>query len=139
MGAISTVQTRHLLREFLLRSSSITDLVGQNVYGSHLSDSDAGTVLNASPLIILEFDGGNMRWYGAVQTQFVEVYTYSKNNLIEAASIYDALANVLQHERLIISGIDMAAVPRETERPTDGYNKHLDAWYVKGRWLVEAV
>jgi len=139
VGAVSVSTTKHLLREFLLRQSSITDLVGQSVYTSHLSDSDAGTVLQVNPIIILDFLSGNLRWHGAVEVQSAEFYAYSKKSAIDASRVYDALATILQHERLIVNGIDLSAVTREAERPIDGYSKHLDAWWLRGRWLIEGV
>lgn len=139
MGAVSVSATKHLLREFLLRDASITNLVGQAVYTSHLSDSDAGTVLKVNPIIILDFVSGNMRWHGAVEVQAAEFYVYSKKSAIDASRVYDALATLLQHERLIVTGIDLSAVTREAERPIDGYAKNLDAWWIRGRWLIEGV
>jgi hypothetical protein len=139
VGAVSVVKTKHLLREFLLRDSSITDLVGQAVYTAHLSDADAGTVLKLNPIIIIDFMSGNLRWYGAVEVQSAEFYAYSKKSSIDASKVYDAMANLLQHERLIVAGIDLAACTREVERPIDGYAKHLDAWWIRGRWLIEGV
>ncbi len=139
MSAISTLKTRHLLREFILRSSSVTDLVGQRVYGQHLSDSDAGTVLKAGSVVVLGFDSGDLRWYGAVQTQIVEVYAYSKQGLSECAKVYDAVCSLIQHERVVVDGIDICLIPREIQRPVDGYNDSVDAWFVKGRWIIEGV
>ena len=139
MGAVSTVKTRQVIREFLLRNSEIEAMVGQGVFGAHMNSVDAGTVLQSSPMVIVEFDGGDLRWHGAIEIQFVEIYAYSKNSMIEAAKLYDLVCSAMQHERIAIDGIDISCIARENERPSDGYNKHVEAWFVRGRWLIEGV
>lgn len=139
MSVVKSVKTRHVLREFILRSPEMSALVGERVFSSHLSDADGGTLLKSGPLVIFNFDGGDLRWHGAVQIQFMHVYAYSKNSLIEAARVYDALCELIQHERIAVEGIDATLVTRENERPIDGYNKHVEGWFVRGRWIIEGV
>ena len=137
MSASSTVQLKALLRRYLLADTAVAALAGERVYGAHLEDDDAGTVLQAGPLVVYEFVSGVLRWHAAVSLQTVEVYAYSKRSGDEAAQLYDACANALQHSRVIVDGVDPVALPRETQRPLDGYNARLDAWFVRGRWTVE--
>jgi hypothetical protein len=139
LGAKSQSQLKQLIREFALNKSEITDVVGQSVFGVHLQDADAATVLQAGPIIVFEMIGGDLRWTGAVAVTTVEIYGYSKRSLAEATRAYDVWCEIMQHERLAIDGIDSTAVSREVQRPLDGYNQVLEAWYVRGRWAFEVV
>lgn len=137
MPASSTTELRALIRRYLLADASVAALAGERVYGAHLEDSDAGTVLTDGPLVVYEFLSGVLRWHAAVSIQTVEVYAYSKRSGDEAAQLYDACTDAMQHSRLAVNGVDPVALCRETQRPLDGYNGRLDAWYVRGRWTVE--
>ena len=55
MSVSSTVQLKALLRRYLLADAAVSALVGERVYGAHLEDADAGTVLQAGPLLVYEF------------------------------------------------------------------------------------
>lgn len=137
MPASSTSELKQLLRNSLLGNTGVTDLVGTNVYGVHLEDADAQTVLTASPMVVFEMLSGSLRWHRAVATQTMEIYGYSKRSNSQASRVYDAVVEYLQHERLQITGIDVTALARESQRPVDGYNGVLDAWFVRGRWVFE--
>jgi hypothetical protein len=137
LSASSTVQLKALLRRYLIADPGVAALAGERVYGAHLEDDDAGTTLQAGPLLVYEFLSGVLRWHAAVSLQTVELYAYSKNSGDEAAQLYDAAADALQHTRVAVNGVDPVALPRETQRPLDGYNPRLDAWFVRGRWTVE--
>jgi hypothetical protein len=137
VSAISITELKHLLRAYLTAQADVKALVGDNVFGAHLEDADAQTVLEASPLAVYEFLSGVMRWHKGVALQTMDLYAYSKQSGDAASQLYDALTEALQHQRVIVAGIDPVALPRETQRPLDGYNAALDAWYVRGRWTLE--
>ena len=80
-----------------------------------------------------------MRWHGGLATQTLEVYGYSKRNSIEASKVYDAVADAMQHECIKVTGLTTTAVARETQRPLDGWNSQLRAWFVRGRWTFEVI
>lgn len=137
MSAISITELKQLLRAYLQADAAVAALVGEHVYGVHLEDADAQTVLQSKPLVVYELLSGVMRWHKGVSIQTMDVYGYSKRSGDEASQVYDAVAEALQHQRVQVAGIDPVALPRETQRPLDGYNPVLDAWYVRARWTVE--
>lgn len=137
MSASSTTELKQLIRRFLMADPTVSSLVGERVYGSHMEDTDAGTVLQSGPLVVFEFTSGSLRWHSAVSLQTVELYAYSKRSGDEAAQLYDAVTTACQHVRMTVPGVDPVALPREDQRPLDGYNPTLDAWYVRGRWVME--
>ena len=130
---------KQLIRAHLMADPGVKALVDARVYGVHLEDADAGTVLQSGPLVVYELLSGNLRWHGAVAIQTVEVYGYSKRTADEASAVYDSVADSLQSECLKIPGISVTAVAREVQRPVDGYNSQLRAWFARGRWLLEVV
>jgi hypothetical protein len=78
-----------------------------------------------------------MRWHKGVAIQTMDLYGYSKRSGDEAAQVYDAVVEALQQQRVVIAGVDPVALPRETQRPLDGYNAVISAWFMRGRWTVE--
>jgi len=137
MPASSTNELKHLLRDHLLRDANVSALVGLNVFGAHLEDADAGSVLTSSPLVVFEMMSGHLRWHGAVATQVMDIYGYSKVSGDLAGRVYDAITLSLHHSCIRKTGIDVTALCRETQRPIDGYNPVVDAWFVRGRWTME--
>lgn len=137
--APGTAPLKQLVRAHLMADSAVAALVGARVYGVHLEDADAQTVLQSGPLVVYELLSGNLRWHGAVAIQTLEIYGYSKRSADEASVVYDAVTDSLQHECLSIPGITVTAIPREAQRPLDGYNTVLRAWFVRGRWTLEVV
>jgi hypothetical protein len=137
--APGTAPLKQLMRAHLLADSAVSALVGPRVYGVHLEDADAETVLQDGPLVVYELLSGSLRWHGAVAVQTLEVYGYSKRSADEASQVYDAVTDALQHECLNVPGIGVTAIPRETQRPLDGFNTVLRGWFVRGRWTLEVV
>lgn len=120
-----------------MADADIAAVVSGRVYGSHLSDSDVQSV--KFPLIVFEFLSGFARWHRGVQSQSFELYGYSKASMDEAAKVYDAAFDSLQHCRVRIDLIpDVGGIARETQRPVDGWNDKVGAWFVRGRWVVTA-
>ena len=74
--ALSTRTTKRLVRTFLLGQASVTSLVDDRIFGSHLQDSDAETT--EFPLVVFALLSGHAAWDTAVQAQSVEIYAFSK-------------------------------------------------------------
>jgi hypothetical protein len=134
--ALATRDAKRLLRGFLLTKPEIVDLVDDRVFGAHIMDSDIETT--TFPLVVFEFLSGRASWDTAVQAQTMEIYSYSKRSADEAAQIYDALFDAIQHERLVVAGISVKALIREVQRPVDGWNQNVRGWFVRGRWLLSS-
>tara|TARA_R110000824_G_scaffold42863_1_gene125601 strand:- start:108 stop:521 length:414 start_codon:yes stop_codon:yes gene_type:complete len=130
--ALSTRTTKRLIRTFLLGQASVTSLVDDRIFGSHLQDSDAETT--EFPLVVFALLSGHAAWDTAVQAQSVEIYAFSKRSADEASKIYDAVFGAIQHERLSVEGISVKALISEVQRPVDGYNSNVRAWFSRGRW-----
>lgn len=130
--ALSTREAKKLIRAFLLSKSEIVALVDDRVFGGHVMDSDVPTA--QFPLAVFDFLSGRASWDTAVQAQTMEIYGYSKRSADEASQIYDAIFDAIQHERLAVSGISVRALTREVQRPVDGWNQNVRAWFCRGRW-----
>jgi hypothetical protein len=130
--ALSTREAKKLIRAFLLAKPEITALVDDRVFGAHIMDSDVESAV--FPLVIVEFLSGRASWDTAVQAQTLEIYAYSKRSADEASQIYDAVFDAIQHERLAVAGITVRALTREVQRPVDGWNQNVRAWYSRARW-----
>jgi hypothetical protein len=130
--ALSTRDAKRLIRTFLLGKPEIVALVDDRIYGSHLQDSDVETV--EFPIVVFEFLSGRASWDTAVQAQTMEIYAYSKRSGDEASKIYDAVFDAIQHERLAVDGITVKALTREVQRPVDGWNQNVRAWFSRARW-----
>lgn len=137
MSASSVIELKQLIRRYLLQDPGVSALVSEKVYGVHLEDTEAGTVLQSGPIVVYEFISGQLRWHAGVSIQAVDLYAYSKRSLDEAGQVYDAVVEAMQHQRMQISGIDPVVLARETQRPIDGYNTQLDAWWLRGRFTLE--
>jgi hypothetical protein len=138
MARMPTRDLRQLIRLHLTTDATVKALVDARVFGRSLQDAEAGTVLAEGPLVIFEFLSGDALSSGQVAHQTLEVYGYSKRSLDEAAKVYDAVFESLQMSRLANTSIDMCGLAREVQRPVDGFNQDLTAWFVKGRWNVSA-
>lgn len=129
---------RQMVRTVLLADDELQNLLGGTgaVYSAHIQDADAGTV--PMPSVIFEFISGSSRWHGYVQSQVAEIYAYSKVGPDECTVIYDRLYDVLQHERLVQGGTGdpSTCVIFEVQRPVEGYNKTIRAWFIRGRWQI---
>lgn len=136
MGRSETRHLRQLVRGTLMADPVMADLVAGRVYGAALEDSAAETTLASGPIAVFELLSGAARWHGHVATQSLELYGYSRESLDQAAEVYDAAFDALQHERLEIDGIPMCGLIREVQRPLDGFNDKIRAWYVRGRWVA---
>jgi hypothetical protein len=136
---VSLAETKQLIRAWILADASLNAAVAGNVYGAHLASPDAGTVLDGAPLIVFEFVAGSGRYFREFETPGLELYVYSKGSADEAARIYDLLYVRLAAERIQVSGIGPCGTARESERPTDGFNEQLGAWFVRARWLLAIV
>lgn len=130
---------RHVIRHHLANDDGdLGDLVEGRVFTQHLTDEDATTVLEDGPLLVTAFRAGRLHYNQVVQATVFELWAYSRTSADEAARIYDLATDVLQAERLTVTGTDPAVVCQETLRPHDGWNRNLRAWFLEGRWLARA-
>jgi hypothetical protein len=136
---VSVASTKQLLRAWLLADATLSAAVGGRVFGAHLMSSDAQTVLQAGPVVVFEFVAGVAPYVREIEQVGVEVYVYSKGSADEVAQIYDIVYLRLQAERIKVVGIGPCGTARESERPTDGWNEDVGAWFCRARWLLRAV
>jgi hypothetical protein len=116
--------------------ATVAAVVAERVFGRSLSDADGETVLKSGQLLVFELLSGDSRSSGQVATQTFELYGYSKRSMDQASEAYDVAFDALQHSRLQVAGISVCGLAREVQRPVDGFNERLKAWFVRGRWSV---
>ena len=133
---MSTQEVRYLIVDRLIGISAITDIVDDRI-----TDPDSipsGDLKTAEmPRIILDNISGNARWHGAVQTQIIHVYTWSRTSRDEAEYLYRTIFDELHHSRLAIEGsseISTRGLFWETERPEGGYVHEVNASFMRGTW-----
>jgi hypothetical protein len=114
------------------------------IHSAHVQDGDVGSV--AYPLVVITPTGGGfLRYQGAVLSQPFEVYAYSRVSQSEAIRLYDACVLALQAQQLIDStvlasgarNIPFTGYTREVERGDIGFNAKAQAWFARGRFLVQ--
>lgn len=137
--AVSITDTRDLLRSFLLADTTLSGLVDGKIFAAHLSSADAQTVLQATPIVVFEVTSGFARYFRELENVIVELYTYSKGSAEEASQIYDLVFARLQSERVKVVGLGPVGIAREIERPIDGRNEEVGAWFVRSRWTLVAI
>lgn len=135
---VSTAEIRQLLRRWLLDDPELSDAV-DGVFGSHLSSSDAETVLRERPIVVFDFVGGSGRAHRELEQPLVEVYVITRGPADAAFRVYDLVYRRLASERIKVSGIGPCGTARESERPSDGRYEALAARYVKALWVVTAI
>ena len=136
---LSLVETRQLVRAWLLADEAINARTVGAVYGAHLASPDAGTLLGSNPLLIADVGGGQGR-YGREFAQLqVEIYGYARSSPDAAAELYDLAYLRLHGARMVLAGIDTSASAREVERPSTGRNEELAAYYARGRFVLSVV
>lgn len=137
--SVDTGLTKQLFRDFLLGDAALRAAVDGQVIGGHLSSSDAQTVLQGKPIVVFEFVGGFARYMRELENVTIELYAYSKRGRDDCATVYDLAFARLQSARVAVTGIDLAGVARELDRPIDGFNEPIQAWFTRGRWTLIAV
>lgn len=136
---VSINETRQLLRAWLLADDTINAETAGNVFGAHLSSSDAQTVLDAKPIVVFAFTGGNARVFREFETPTIEVYVYSKASLDDAGRVYDLVYARLSAERIKVDNIGPCGSARETRRPVEGFNEQTAAWFLSARWAFDVI
>jgi len=130
-------QAKLIVRQALLADSGVTGLVSRRVYSSHMRLADARKA--TYPLVILEFGGGDLDAFAVVQGDSFVIWAYSRTSLDEAARVYTMVVDAIQNDRLTFGSVNMALVPWEGSRPTDGWNEKIEAWYVRAPWTLTAI
>ena len=132
MARMPTRDLRLLVRLHLLADTDVKALVDGRIFGTSLQDAEAETVLGEGPICVFELLSGDARWHGQVATQTLEIYGYAKRGMDQAAEVYDAVFESMQHSRLQQDAVSMCGLAREVQRPVDGFNEKLKAWFVRG-------
>ncbi|MBU6287600.1 MAG: hypothetical protein KGS10_05505 [Chloroflexi bacterium] len=131
--------TKQLIRQYLLDDATLRAAVQGKVYASHLASSDAQTVLQGTPIVVIDYAGGNARYFGDLENVTIECYVYSKRSSAQCAEIYDQVFMRLQMARVAVTGLDLTGTTRELDRPAEGYNEAIAAYFLRGRWTLIAV
>jgi hypothetical protein len=137
MSSESTV-AKQLVRSVLLANDPLRARVAAVVAG-HLRSTEAATLLQTKPLIILETTGGFARYFSALQDVNLDIYCYSKASSDEALDVYDSVFQILQEACCQAANVPMQGIMRELERPLDGWNEQVGAWFARGGWTLKAV
>lgn len=135
-----------LVHRLVSENAAVQALVpaAECIHSAHIQDGDVGSV--AYPLVVVTPAGGGfMRYQGAAMSQPFEVYAYSRTSQSDAIRLYDACALALQAQQLIdttvlASGarnITFTGYTREVERGDVGFNAKAQAWFARGRFLVQ--
>jgi len=128
---------KQLIRYRLLSQSAVTDLVSGRIYGAHFQDPDAQTP--TYPLIIIEWVGaGELQYSRAFQKMRMDIWCYDKTSSAAALNLYGQVQDALQQQRLAVTGITQKGVIRESQRPTEGFNNAVRAYYARGEFQVIA-
>ena len=130
---------RQLVRSVLLADAPLRALVNGKVFTSHVSSTEAATLLQASSLIIVDVAGGFTRFFGQLADTSFSLWAYSKASSYEAQDVYDKAFALLQMVQLQANDVDLIGSARELERAEDGFNDELRAWYARGRWTMKAL
>jgi hypothetical protein len=132
MGVSNTGFTQ-VVREQILSSTDVTDIVGSRVFSSHFIDYESATT--QFPCVIIERMGGDAAYAESFQKVSFAIYTYSKVSMDEALTIYDHVYSVINGTRLYVDGLAIKGYCLETSRPTEDYNIVCKGWYAKGKFL----
>jgi len=137
---VSVSDVKQLVRNVLIRESSITSLVGDRIRTAHIVDPDRTPT---SPFLVIERPRlGRSGYEGGFQRIPLDVYVYSTESQAEADKIYDVVYQFLQAKRLVdtttsggVRVITAAGYIRQVGSPSDGWNEQIRAWFTIGRWI----
>ena len=132
----SAQELKQVIRQKLLDSDDVYDIVEDRVFGNHLQTPDIGSV--DFPLVIIEFYLGDAAIMGGYQEVILELWCYDRVWSAEALKLYDACYRALQHTLLSVSGIATKGFCTEMNRPTEGFNDMPRAYFARGRWRARA-
>lgn len=135
----SVLATKHLIRTWLLADAALEAEVAGNIVGAHVKATDALTLLRDKPMVVFDTASGAQIYTAELESLSIEVYTYSKASADEAMRVYDLVAARLQGQRIKVDGIGPSGSAREVDRPVNGHNDVVDAWFLRGRWLFMVI
>tara|TARA_B100001093_G_scaffold2600_1_gene2649 strand:+ start:24035 stop:24451 length:417 start_codon:yes stop_codon:yes gene_type:complete len=136
MPAASLADAKFLIRDVLLNDSDVSAIVGGRVFGAHLQDPDARTV--EYPIVILDLRSG-VASTSSVSRATLDLWAYSRKSGGDALRLYDACQKALQQELLRREGIAVAGYVVEQNRPNEGWNDNVRAYYAQGDFTVRTV
>jgi hypothetical protein len=136
MPGASAEKLKFLVRSTLMDASTVTDVVGGRIYGAHLQDPDART--SVYPLVVLDFRAG-LASTSTYQQVTMDLWAYSRDSSGEALRLYDLCQAALQQQLLRRDGVPVAGYAMELNRPAEGWNEKVRAYYAQGEYTLRAV
>lgn len=121
----------------LLETSAVTGIVGDRVVTEHSIPGEVDLATVEMPRVIVDLISGDARWHGAVQTVIFHVYAYSRASQGEASRLYGEVWKALHAQGLRDTQdvIKAAGITHETERPQEGHNGNMNAFFSRGVWV----
>ena len=123
-----------LVKQKLLETASVTNVVGANIFTSHFMDYDTANV--NMPCVIIEATGGEGNYGKATQRLTVDIYAYSKLSNSQAESLYDLVYEALQGANLANADVNQGGYIYEQYRPFGAMNEFVKAWFRRGTYIV---
>ena len=125
-----------LIVDVLISDAGITGMVADRVATEHEVPGENDLKTSEMPKIVIESISGNTRMHGAVQDVILHFYAYSRTSLNDAGDLYDKIHTLMHQTRLaeLTGVVKVRGVIRETERPDEGYNSDMNAYFYRGIW-----
>ena len=137
-GIASADGLKQAIRNTLLQSDGVYDIVGPAVYGNHAQPDDMSTI--EFPHIVIEFYlGDTMPPVGSFQQVIFELWCFHRESSSACLRLYNACFAALQNQYLNVDGIGTKGACTEMNRPTAGFYEMPRAYFSHGRWLGRAL
>ena len=137
-GIASADGLKQAIRNTLLQSDGVYDIVGPAVYGNHAQTDDMSTI--EFPHIVIEFYlGDTMPPVGSFQKVIFELWCFHRESSSACLRLYAACFAALQNQYLNVDGIGTKGACTEMNRPTEGFYEMPSAYFSHGRWLGRAL
>lgn len=128
---------QQVIRAALAADAAVAAIVGDRVRGSHAVDPDATDP--SYPILVVAYSGGETIQSGVYADLTYALSAYSRTSSAEALAAYGAAIAVLHSERLVLAGLDVNVICRETARPVARWDEGHRAHYVVGRLRVQVL
>jgi hypothetical protein len=127
---------KFLVRSTLMADASVSAIVADRVHGAHIQTPDTGTA--EFPLVVVEFLGGSVVSASGYQQVNADVWTYTRTSAGSALELYDAVHAALHQQLLRRDGVTVAGYSMEINRPDEGFNETVRAYYARGTYALRA-
>ena len=137
-GVASAEGFKQGIRNTLIDSDDVYNIVGPAVYGNHAQTDDMSTI--EFPHVVIEFYLGDMMPpVGSYQKVIFELWCFHRESSSAALRLYDACFAALQNQYISVTGIGTKGACTEMNRPTEGFYEMPRAYFARGRWLGRAL